>query len=132
MEQYINIHDVLQGQRDVCKANAMRAKDVKDATDATDATDAAASKAPPRVMLAGATDSGKSTICKILTNYAVRCGSVPLFVDLDIGQGSLTVPGCVAVCGAEHPVDVEEAVFPGEVRAVSFRLSLGLCLSART
>ncbi|MEO2194250.1 MAG: hypothetical protein ABGY24_17585, partial [bacterium] len=55
MEQYINIHDVLQGQRDVCKANAMRAKDVKDATDA------AASKAPPRVMLAGATDSGKST-----------------------------------------------------------------------
>ncbi len=37
MEQYINIHDVLQGQRDVCKANAMRAKDVKDATDATDA-----------------------------------------------------------------------------------------------
>ena len=109
MEQYINIHDVLQGKRDVCKANAMNSKD---------SADGAASKPPPRVMLAGVTDSGKSTICKILTNYAVRCGSVPLFVDLDIGQGSLTVPGCVAVCGAEHPVDVEEALFPGEVRVV--------------
>ena len=108
MTQYINIHDVLQGQRDACKANAMKKADGEDSTPA------------PRVMLAGPTDSGKSTICKILTNYAVRCGSSPLFVDLDVGQGSLTVPGCVAACGAEHPVDVEEAVFPGEVRCSLF------------
>jgi polyribonucleotide 5'-hydroxyl-kinase len=71
-------------------------------------------------MLVGPTDSGKSTICKILANYAVRCGSSPLFVDLDVGQGSLTVPGCVSACAVEHPVDVEEAVFPGEPPVVFY------------
>ena len=116
MDQYINIHDVLQGQRDVCKSNAMKK------TDGPSSTETPA----PRVLLAGPTDSGKSTICKILTNYAVRCGSSPLFVDLDIGQGSLTVPGCVAACGVEHPVDVEEAVFPGEVRIVAISRRFGV------
>lgn len=43
-----------------------------------------------------AADVGKSTLCKILLNYAVRAGWAPTFVDMDIGQGSITVPGCIA------------------------------------
>lgn len=43
-----------------------------------------------------ATDVGKSTLCKILLNYAVRAGWAPTFADMDIGQGSITVPGCIA------------------------------------
>ena len=42
------------------------------------------------------TDVGKSTLCKILLNYAVRAGWTPTFADMDIGQGSITVPGCIA------------------------------------
>ena len=46
----------------------------------------------PRVMVVGPTDVGKSTLCSLLVNYAVRCGRSPVFADLDVGQvGSLCV-----------------------------------------
>ena len=37
-------------------------------------------------MVAGPVDVGKSTLCKLLSNYAVRLGRRPVFVDLDVGQ----------------------------------------------
>lgn len=42
----------------------------------------------PRIMVAGPVDVGKSTLCKILINYAVRQGNTPIYVDIDIGQVS--------------------------------------------
>lgn len=42
-------------------------------------------------MLCGPVDSGKSTVAKILLAYATRLGRAPIFVDLDIGQGAITV-----------------------------------------
>ncbi len=47
----------------------------------------------PRVMVVGPTDVGKSTYCRILCNYAVRQGRNITFVDLDVGQGFVSVPG---------------------------------------
>lgn len=44
-------------------------------------------------QVVGPTDSGKSTLCKTLTNYAVRQHSTPVLVDLDIGEKA--VPPCV-------------------------------------
>jgi len=40
----------------------------------------------PRLMITGPTDVGKTTLCRILCNYAVREGRSPLYIDLDIGQ----------------------------------------------
>lgn len=40
----------------------------------------------PCIMIAGPMDVGKSTLCRILCNYAVREGRTPIFVDLDLGQ----------------------------------------------
>ena len=37
-------------------------------------------------MVVGPTDVGKSTLCHLLLNYAVRMGRRPVYVDLDIGQ----------------------------------------------
>ena len=37
----------------------------------------------------GPVDVGKSTLCQLLLNYAVRMGRRPVFVDLDIGQVSV-------------------------------------------
>lgn len=37
----------------------------------------------PRVMVTGSSNSGKSTLCQILCNYAARRGYTPLFIDLD-------------------------------------------------
>ena len=49
----------------------------------------------PRVLVVGPTDSGKSTLCQILSAYAVRAGSAPVFVDLDVGQSTLSIPGTI-------------------------------------
>lgn len=46
-------------------------------------------------MVVGPGDVGKSTLTKILLNYAVRMGRRPIFVDLDVGQGHISVPGTV-------------------------------------
>jgi Mrp family chromosome partitioning ATPase len=37
----------------------------------------------------GGTDTGKSTLAKILSSYACRDGREVVFVDLDIGQGTV-------------------------------------------
>jgi polyribonucleotide 5'-hydroxyl-kinase len=49
----------------------------------------------PRVLIVGPTDSGKSTLCQILLAYGVRAGYAPVFVDLDVGQGALSIPGAI-------------------------------------
>ncbi len=40
---------------------------------------------PPRVLVLGPENSGKTTVCKILTNYAVRAGQgwTPVYVNTD-------------------------------------------------
>lgn len=63
----------------------------------------------PRVCVVGPTDSGKSTLCRILSAYAARVGRCPTFIDLDIGQGELSVPGCLAAATVERrALSVEE------------------------
>lgn len=37
-------------------------------------------------MICGAVDTGKSTLCQILLNYAIRNGNQCIYVDLDCGQ----------------------------------------------
>ena len=50
-----------------------------------------------QVLLAGATDVGKSTLCRLLLSYAARLGRRPCLVDCDVGQGSVSIPG--TLCG---------------------------------
>jgi polynucleotide 5'-kinase involved in rRNA processing len=40
----------------------------------------------PRLLVVGPADVGKSTLCRILCNYAVREGRCLQLVDLDVGQ----------------------------------------------
>jgi polyribonucleotide 5'-hydroxyl-kinase len=74
MVAYVNTHVQLEAMRDVAFANGERG---------------------PRVIVVGPKDHGKSTICRILSAYAARLDRSPVFVDLDVGQGSLSIPGCV-------------------------------------
>jgi polyribonucleotide 5'-hydroxyl-kinase len=62
----------------------------------------------PICMLVGPTDVGKSTVCRLLLNYAVRLGRKPIHVDLDVGQGSIAVPGSVGAVMVERAANVEE------------------------
>ncbi|XP_078064649.1 polyribonucleotide 5'-hydroxyl-kinase Clp1 [Mustelus asterias] len=62
----------------------------------------------PRVMVVGPTDVGKTTVCRLLLNYGVRLGRRPTFVELDVGQGSVSIPGTMGALYIERPADVEE------------------------
>jgi polyribonucleotide 5'-hydroxyl-kinase len=47
----------------------------------------------PRVLVVGPENSGKTSLVKTLTSYAVKTGRQPMAVNLDPRQGMLSVPG---------------------------------------
>ncbi|XP_052819343.1 polyribonucleotide 5'-hydroxyl-kinase Clp1-like [Mya arenaria] len=84
---YLNMHVALE---------QMRQKSEKDHTRG------------PRIMVCGPTDVGKSTLCTMLLNYGVRLGRAPMLVDLDVGQGQVSIPCSMGAFTIERPSDVEE------------------------
>ncbi|KAB0804028.1 hypothetical protein PPYR_00998 [Photinus pyralis] len=65
-------------------------------------------KKGPITMVVGPGDVGKSTVSRILLNYAVRMGRRPLFIDLDVGQGQISVPGTIGALLIERPASLDE------------------------
>ncbi|KAF9592647.1 hypothetical protein IFM89_016304 [Coptis chinensis] len=104
MISYVNVHAVLEGRRNRAKASPTHDSDASQG---------------PRVIVVGPTDSGKSTLSRMLLSWAAKQGWKPTFVDLDIGQGSITVPGCVAATPIEMPIDPVEGI-PLEMPLVYF------------
>ncbi|CAN6472578.1 unnamed protein product [Victoria cruziana] len=99
MMVYANVHTILAGRR----AHAKEASKIA-------STDLVSQTVPkelqgPRVIMVGPTDSGKTTLSKMLVNWAAKEGWKPTFVDLDIGQGSITIPGCISATPIEMPID---------------------------
>ena len=62
----------------------------------------------PVTMVVGPTDVGKSTLSRILINYAVRRGRKPLYVDLDVSLGSISVPGSLGSILVERAASADE------------------------
>uniref|UniRef100_A0A1D1YGZ7 Protein CLP1 homolog n=1 Tax=Anthurium amnicola TaxID=1678845 RepID=A0A1D1YGZ7_9ARAE len=103
MVSYVNVHAILEGRRARAKSSG---------------TDLESSQGP-RVIVVGPTDSGKSSLCKMLLSWACKQSWKPTFVDLDIGQGSITIPGCIAATPVEMPIDPVEGI-PLEMPIVYF------------
>ncbi|KAI9598679.1 Pre-mRNA cleavage complex II protein Clp1-domain-containing protein [Syncephalis fuscata] len=61
-----------------------------------------------KVVLVGAPDSGKTSLAKILLNYAVRQGRQPMFVSLDTADGGTVMPGAISTAMVDLPVYPEE------------------------
>ncbi|PZC72048.1 hypothetical protein B5X24_HaOG211973 [Helicoverpa armigera] len=74
MVVYLNVHAALEQQRVSAEQESTRG---------------------PVTMVVGPGDVGKSTLTRILLNYAVRMGRRPIYVDLDVGQGHISVPGTI-------------------------------------
>lgn len=53
---------------------------------------------------------GKSTLCRILLNYATRRGRAPIFVDLDPDQNHIGLPGSLGALSIESPIDIESGL----------------------
>lgn len=95
MVSYVNVHAILEGRRNRAKASSSNDPDLTQG---------------PRVIVVGPTDSGKSTLSKMLLSWAAKQGWKPTCVDLDIGQGSITIPGCIAATPIEMPIDPVEGI----------------------
>lgn len=62
----------------------------------------------PRVLVVGPENSGKTSLVKILTSYAIKSGRQPMVVNLDPRQGMLSVPGSFSAAAYSSIVDMEE------------------------
>ncbi|XP_037825754.1 protein CLP1 homolog [Lucilia sericata] len=89
MVQYLNCHSALEQLREQAEEKDERG---------------------PVAMVVGPMDVGKSTLCRILLNYAVRLGRRPLYVDTDVGQGALAIPGTIGAILIERPASIEEGL----------------------
>ncbi|CAD5333521.1 unnamed protein product [Arabidopsis thaliana] len=96
MVNYLGLHNSLQVQRHRVTSSTR---------------DSASSQEGPRVIIVGDIDSGKSTLAKMLLNWAVKDGWKPTFVDLNVGQSSITIPGTIAAAPIKMLVDPVEG-FP--------------------
>mmetsp|Transcript_27525 Transcript_27525/g.49626 ORF Transcript_27525/g.49626 Transcript_27525/m.49626 type:complete len:418 (-) Transcript_27525:3398-4651(-) len=56
----------------------------------------------PRVLVVGGASCGKTALCKILTNYALKCGWRPIYVDLDVTNNLVFHTGCIAAASMSH------------------------------
>ncbi|KAF1838054.1 mRNA cleavage and polyadenylation factor IA/II complex [Decorospora gaudefroyi] len=62
----------------------------------------------PRVLIVGPDNSGKTSLVKTLTAYAVKTDRQPMVVNLDPRQGMLSVPGSFSAAAFSSIVDMEE------------------------
>jgi hypothetical protein len=97
MAAYSNLHVAFEQMR----VRALRA--IHGSPDSQD--DSSASTDPPRVLVLGPENSGKTTVCKILTNYAVRAGQdwSPLLINLDPSEVCVLSSTCVVLCHVRSP-----------------------------
>jgi polyribonucleotide 5'-hydroxyl-kinase len=63
----------------------------------------------PRVLIAGATATGKTTLARTLASYATRQGLQPLVVNTDPERGMLSTPGCLSAAVFATIMDPEAA-----------------------
>ncbi|GFP91395.1 protein clp1 homolog [Phtheirospermum japonicum] len=103
MISYVNVHAVLDARRNRAKASPSD-------SDVSQNSPFSPFIQGPRVIVVGPTDSGKSTLSRMLLSWAAKQGWKPTFVDLDIGQGSITIPGCIAATPIELPIDPVEGI----------------------
>ncbi|KAG7092739.1 Cleavage polyadenylation factor subunit clp1 [Marasmius oreades] len=82
---------------------------------------------PPRVLVLGPENAGKTTLCKILINYAVRAGQAwsPLLVNVDPGEATSAAPGALSATSVYSPLPTCSPSFPLGSAATSAPTSLG-------
>ncbi|KAF9053057.1 Pre-mRNA cleavage complex II protein Clp1-domain-containing protein [Panaeolus papilionaceus] len=85
-----------------------------------------ASQDPPRVLILGPDDSGKTSLAKILVNYAVRAGQnwTPFLANVDPSEGGWAAPGTISVAPVYGPIPTASPANPLGSAATTAPMSL--------
>ena len=89
MYHYINVHSSL---------NQLRMASLKNKT------------LGPNILITGSNQSGKSTLCRILTNYSLKLGWTPMLCDLDLNFNEISPPGSIAAALVEEPLPNDDLI----------------------
>ena len=87
MAQYVNTHFALEKLRDEASKNNQDA---------------------PRVLVVGPNNSGKTSLVKLLTAYAIKMGRHPMVINTDSREGMLSIPGTLTATPFASIIDVEQ------------------------
>ncbi|KAG0652712.1 mRNA cleavage and polyadenylation factor clp1 [Hyphodiscus hymeniophilus] len=87
MVQYVNTHFALEKLRD---------ETTKSRQDG------------PRVLVVGPNNSGKTSLVKLLTAYAIKMGRFPMVINTDSKEGMLSIPGTLTASAFSSIIDVEQ------------------------
>lgn len=102
MNEYVNVHFALE---------ALRQRSAQQAQTQAGAYQAAQG---PRTLILGPAHSGKTSLAKLLTAYAIRSARQPVVVNLDSAEGGmLSLPGTLTTAAFKTIMDVEDTVGPG-------------------
>ncbi|KAK9374531.1 Pre-mRNA cleavage complex II protein Clp1-domain-containing protein [Lipomyces chichibuensis] len=108
MSSYANLHFALEKLRmQAAEKDAHYRKEVMKEVDIGQFGSAEEGEGP-RVLIIGSRNSGKTTLAKILTAYAVKMGRSPMVVSLDPKEGMLSLPGTISAASFSTMMDVEE------------------------
>lgn len=64
----------------------------------------------PRVLIVGSQNSGKTTLCQILTCYAIRSGFNVTLIDIDPSLNMISLPGSISGIFLNRPFKVEVGI----------------------
>ncbi|KAI8982833.1 Pre-mRNA cleavage complex II protein Clp1-domain-containing protein [Trametes punicea] len=107
MAAYANVHIALEQMR-------VRAFAAVTGSPLPSGDDDDASGEAPRVLVLGPESSGKTSVCKILTNYAVRAAQdwAPMLVNVDPSEGGWAVPGAISAASISAPIQTSTPASP--------------------
>lgn len=103
MRDYLKVHGILEEMR--TKAYELSEQFNFDGDEKSNPPDV--TKTPICLVCRPARSMGKSTLCRILLNYATRRHRAPIFVDLDPDLGHIGLPGSIGALSIQSPIDIE-------------------------
>ncbi|KAI0072264.1 hypothetical protein K474DRAFT_1693123 [Panus rudis PR-1116 ss-1] len=112
MAAYANVHLALEAMRvrSLLHAQITASPDTATPEDLQEDAENGPSD-PPRVLILGPENSGKSTVAKILINYAVRAGQdwCPMLINVDPREGGAMLPGTLSATPIHAPVQTSSS-----------------------